>query len=110
MYLIFSEHLGSPDQLLANTDLILCVIFIELTLKGQYGQAQIVDDFFHQKNSGFFVEAGAWDGVYLSNTLFLERQRNWTGILIEPNNEAFDNLTQGSFKYDVTQRGLFTRS
>ena len=41
---------------------------------------------------GFFVEAGAYNGESLSNTLFLERYLNWTGILIEPNEEAFESL------------------
>ena len=35
-------------------------------------------------NDGFFIEAGANDGVKQSNTLYLERYKNWTGILIEP--------------------------
>ena len=44
--------------------------------------------------AGAGAEAGAWDGVHLSNTLFLERERNWTGILIEPHAEAFRNLSK----------------
>ena len=33
---------------------------------------------------GIFVEAGANDGISQSNTLYFERYRNWSGILIEP--------------------------
>ena len=33
---------------------------------------------------GFFVELGANDGVTQSNTLFFEKHRGWTGVLIEP--------------------------
>jgi FkbM family methyltransferase len=33
---------------------------------------------------GFFVEAGANDGIQQSNTLLLERTRGWRGFLIEP--------------------------
>lgn len=37
---------------------------------------------FPQKH-GFFVECGANDGQYLSNTLQLETESQWTGLLIE---------------------------
>jgi len=34
-------------------------------------------------NGGFFVEAGANDGLKQSNTYYFERMRGWTGLLIE---------------------------
>ena len=34
--------------------------------------------------AGFFVEAGANDGLQQSNTLYFEKHRNWRGLLIEP--------------------------
>jgi FkbM family methyltransferase len=40
--------------------------------------------FSDAKREGFFVEFGACDGVTISNTLLLERQFGWTGILAEP--------------------------
>jgi FkbM family methyltransferase len=39
----------------------------------------------HIKTSGgFYVEAGANDGVTQSNTLFFARYRGWRGLLVEP--------------------------
>lgn len=38
-----------------------------------------------QQENGFFVEFGATDGVTINNTLLLEREYGWTGILAEPN-------------------------
>lgn len=37
-----------------------------------------------KKTNGFFIEAGANDGITQSNTCFFEKTLNWTGILIEP--------------------------
>lgn len=34
-------------------------------------------------DGGFFVEAGANDGINFSNTYYLERARGWTGVLVE---------------------------
>jgi FkbM family methyltransferase len=35
-------------------------------------------------DGGVFLEAGAHDGFFQSNTYLLERKRGWTGVLIEP--------------------------
>jgi FkbM family methyltransferase len=39
----------------------------------------------NSKQSGYFVEFGAMDGIRASNTLLLERHHGWTGIMSEPN-------------------------
>jgi FkbM family methyltransferase len=39
---------------------------------------------FLPQHDGFFVEAGAYDGYEQSNTYYLERFRNWRGVLVEP--------------------------
>lgn len=41
---------------------------------------------------GAFVEAGANDGIRQSNTLKLESEFNWKGLLIEPSPAAFERL------------------
>lgn len=33
---------------------------------------------------GFFIEAGANDGFKQSNTYYLEKNKEWTGVLVEP--------------------------
>ena len=37
-----------------------------------------------QMDSGFFIEAGANDGVRQSNTYYLEKRLGWKGLLVEP--------------------------
>ena len=56
----------------------------------EISQSQICQDFlvlsvFGPKYIGTFVEAGACDGYFCSNTLLLEKSFNWKGILVEPN-------------------------
>ncbi len=41
-------------------------------------------DMIIDRDSGFFIEAGGHDGYTQSNTYFLERFRNWRGMLVEP--------------------------
>ena len=38
------------------------------------------------------MECGALDGQLMSNTLFFERERGWTGLLIEANPKEFEKL------------------
>lgn len=63
---------------------------------GQFGQPVVVDDIFNNSlpSNGFFIEAGAWDGEGMSNSLLLEFTRGWTGLLVEPAPEAFQALKE----------------
>jgi hypothetical protein len=56
----------------------------------QCGQDLYVLEKLNYKKNGFFVELGASDGIQLSNTYILEKDLNWTGILIEPSSEFND--------------------
>ncbi|XP_076042253.1 protein Star-like [Oratosquilla oratoria] len=47
---------------------------------------------FEDKKRGFFLEAGALDGQYLSNTLYLEHELGWKGLLVEPNVLSYREL------------------
>jgi FkbM family methyltransferase len=62
---------------------------------GQYKQDQHLNDsFFKNKKSTdekplYFLEAGADDGISLSNTYFYEKELGWKGLLFEPNPDMF---------------------
>jgi FkbM family methyltransferase len=49
---------------------------------------------FMKIQKGFYIELGAHDGLFQSNTKMLEETCGWTGILIEPSPVAFRHLQQ----------------
>jgi len=51
---------------------------------GELGQDVFVLAATSSKSQGFFVEFGAMDGVFASNTWILERDHGWQGIVAEP--------------------------
>lgn len=62
-------------------------------------------------NNGTFVEFGARDGIQHSNTLLLERQLGWRGVLVEADENEYRSLQQnrpGAFCYHgaVCPRGM----
>lgn len=42
--------------------------------------------------TNYFVEIGAGDGIELSNSYFLEKEKNWMGLLVEPAVWARDKI------------------
>lgn len=61
----------------------MTTITIDHLYKAQFGEDRILWQVFAQRPVGYFIEVGAYDGVTLSNTFFLE-QMGWCGILVEP--------------------------
>ncbi|XP_042874913.1 uncharacterized protein LOC122255038 [Penaeus japonicus] len=49
-------------------------------------------ELFKDVRKGFFVEAGALDGETMSNTLTLEQDLDWTGLLVEPDVKNYQLL------------------
>lgn len=59
----------------------------------EYGQDKwLEENVFKGKRLGIFVEVGALDGVFHSNTCFFERERGWKGVCIEPNPSMYSEL------------------
>jgi FkbM family methyltransferase len=58
----------------------------------QFQQDQFVyENYFKNKQNGFFVDIGAYDGEIDSNSLFFENL-GWEGICFEPNPIMFEKL------------------
>lgn len=59
----------------------------------QDGQDEFLEtQVFKGYRNGYFVDIGAHDGISFNNTLFFEKERNWTGINVEPIKSVFQKL------------------
>ena len=74
---------------------------IPKNINGQYGQSAAIEDLLKKhkllktkksKRQGFYIEAGACNGESISNTLLFELKHDWTGLLVEPNPDFFEDL------------------
>lgn len=59
----------------------------------QFGQDKWVCEYLNNKRNGYFLDIGAYDGVKLSNTYYMEKELGWNGILVEPQPDQFSKLT-----------------
>lgn len=62
------------------------------------------------KTKGYYVEFGATDGVYLSNTYILEKNYDWTGILAEPSKQFHKDLRLNRPKSKIDERCVYSES
>lgn len=60
----------------------------EVLYYSQNGEDYLLWEFFGHKKEGFYVDIGAFDGVFLSNTLTFEQQ-GWSGLCVEANPKYF---------------------
>jgi FkbM family methyltransferase len=58
----------------------------------QIGQDKFIDEYFDKKEGLTFLDIGAHDGVSISNTFFLEKERKWKGICVEAQPSEFQKL------------------
>ena len=50
------------------------------------------ENIFKGYTNGIFVDVGSHDGISINNTLYFEKNNNWTGINIEPIKKVYDKL------------------
>ena len=60
----------------------------------QVGQDKWVCEFFNYKKNGFFLDIGSHNGLYLSNTLYLEKELGWKGICVEAGKAPYSELVK----------------
>ncbi len=64
----------------------------------QYGQEKVIES-LTKDHKGIFIEVGAWNGIELSNTYYLEKIKDWTGILIEPIPDKVEQLKHNRWSH-----------
>lgn len=65
--------------------------------KSQIGQDLWLDNnIFRGRENGVFIEVGAFNGIYGSNTYFFEKEKGWKGLLIEPHELNFKDMVEKS--------------
>lgn len=96
---------------------LLAPIKYKTTIIKSYGasHAQLHQDLFalmhnNFKRDGFFVEFGAVDGLYLSNTLLLDCEYGWRGILLEPHLGSHPHLQINRPKCIIDNRIVWSAS
>lgn len=63
------------------------------TFYSQFEQdSYLENNIFKEYKNGFFMDVGAHDGIHINNTLYFERNNNWTGINVEPIKSVYDQL------------------
>ena len=62
-----------------------------------------------KKKAGFYCEVGALDGKELSNTIYLEKELGWSGILCEPNRNYLDLIKKNRPKNILISSPLFSK-
>lgn len=78
-----------------NTDLDRLLEFVMASpsqLRADYFAHEHWLRYSGKRESGFFCDVGAGDGVWHSNSYFLEKAKGWSGILVEPNSLHWDKL------------------
>ena len=73
---------------------MLMETFSNLNSKGEPFDLKLNEKIFKNKERGFFIELGAFDGLIQSNTAFFEKYKNWTGVLVEPSKNRYEECVK----------------
>lgn len=66
-----------------------------MSFHAQHGEDRWMHEHWHElglPENGTYVEVGAHDGVFCSNTLWLHQKHGYTGLLVEPHPHTFKEL------------------
>ncbi|CAL4064863.1 unnamed protein product, partial [Meganyctiphanes norvegica] len=89
--LIREQYLEPPPEII-STEPVDIYSPIWRKLLDWYLVQEVLRDLFHDKAPGLFVEVGACNGEFMSQTLYLERNLSWSGLLVEPDPRSYRQL------------------
>ncbi|XP_068206688.1 uncharacterized protein [Palaemon carinicauda] len=89
---LVKEHFLDPPPSKPETSLYDIYKPVWRKLVDWYKVQENLRDIWKDRAPGTFVEVGASDGEFMSQTLVLERNHGWTGLLIEPDPRAYKIL------------------
>ena len=104
------KALERENEFIPNQNETLLSYFFK---KSKFSKSQLFQDLFVdfvlKKKDGFYCEVGAFDGVTFSNTYYLEKELNWTGILCEPNTKFHTSIQAKRSKNIFIKKPIFNR-
>jgi FkbM family methyltransferase len=75
----------------------------------QVGQDKWVCEKLGYKRHGYFLDIGANDGMWLSNSYYMEKELEWNGICVESNKTTFDILVKNR-KCKCINKAIFSKN
>jgi FkbM family methyltransferase len=79
---------------------------VDSLFRSQWGQDRFIFEYLMDFQNGTFFEVGAHEGELLSNTFFLEKALNWSGILVEMQPRFFEGIRKKRSRAKVFSCGL----
>ena len=100
---------------ISNTGSELLNFYTFLLKHRNISKSQLFQDLFvlfihEMKTHGTFLEFGATNGIELSNSLILEREFSWTGVLVEPSPQWHPDLSTNRPDAVVLDSCVFTET
>lgn len=105
---------GKIGKLMLNKNTKIRLSDYSNNVFSQFGEDGIIEKIFEIVKPEFktCIEFGAWDGLYLSNTANLWKNKNWKAVLIESDKDKFnliksnDNIIAINKKVDNDKNSL----
>lgn len=78
-----------------------------MTPTSQHSIEQYIDRYLSVMDKpGFFLEIGCWDGQLISQTAYLEKEKGWKGVCVDPFPRNFDERSCRLVESAISKDGL----